>query len=196
MTQPVGVRAASFLTSAALLGILVIGAFSVTITMQHLPLVSPPPVDALVERPPEPPKPPPPRPHEPPPPTPISNTGPIDLPTVALDPTGPPTQTTLPVSNPGPAMITNPRWLRQPSNLAQYYPPRALARDITGSVLLDCLVDTNGALNCNVMSETPTGWGFGEAARRIARDYRMVPATRDGQAIEGRYRMRVPFQVE
>jgi hypothetical protein len=46
-----------------------------------------------------------------------------------------------------------------------------------------------------VVSETPANWGFGRAALEIAGDYRMVPAMRDGQAIEGRYRMRVPFEV-
>ncbi len=45
------------------------------------------------------------------------------------------------------------------------------------------------------MSETPANWGFGLAALRISRDYRMVPAMRDGQAVEGRHWMRVPFEV-
>jgi len=94
-----------------------------------------------------------------------------------------------------PPSARTPRLGARPS-LASYYPRRALARDISGQVLLDCLVDTNGALNCAIVSETPTNWGFGQAALRIAQDHRMVPASRDGQAVHGRYRMRVPFELD
>jgi hypothetical protein len=45
------------------------------------------------------------------------------------------------------------------------------------------------------MSETPRGWGFGEAALAIAADHRMAPATRNGAPVEGRYTMRVPFEL-
>jgi hypothetical protein len=61
--------------------------------------------------------------------------------------------------------------------------------------MLDCTVATSGRLVCAIVSETPSHWGFGEAALRISRDHVMVPAMRDGAAVEGRYRMRVPFQV-
>lgn len=194
MTHTLGVRAASVVTAAALLGVVVIAAFSVSITLQtttnETPLSFP-----VIELPPDPP-PPRPAPRDPPPsrpaqqPTDITFEPPRDLPPIDL--TGPSTISLPPLE---PTEITNPRWLRQPSSLDRYYPARALAREITGQVLLDCIVDVNGVLNCRVMSETPTGWGFGAAALRIAADYRMVPAMRDGQAVEGRYRMRVPFQV-
>ncbi|MGE0530126.1 MAG: energy transducer TonB [Hyphomonadaceae bacterium] len=195
MTQTVGVRAASVMTSAALLGILVAGALSVSITLQasttDAPIISVP----LLERPPEPPPPPPPRPRETPPPQqPLRDESALDLPPISpLEPDAPPQTTT--IAFPGPSEITNPRWLRQPRDLARYYPARALARELPGVVSLDCLVDLNGALHCSVLSETPIGWGFGDAALRISRDYRMVPAMRDGRAVEGRYRMRVPFEV-
>lgn len=194
MTHTMGVRAASFMTSAALLGLLVAAAFSVSITLQAAtsgpPIISVP----LVERPQEPP---PVTPREAPPPQrPIQEDSMLDLPPIApLDPDAPPQTTTIVFQDAGPSEITNPRWLRQPRDLARYYPPRALAREIPAVVSLDCLVDVGGALHCSVLSETPSGWGFGEAALRISRDYRMVPAMRGGQAVEGRYRMRVPFEV-
>lgn len=196
MTQSLGARATSLAASAALLGIAVFAAFSVSIQLGAVTFNSPPsiPVVDIAPAPPEPP--PPTAPRDPPPPQPVTDASPVetpiafDLPDLIFDSgevTGPP-QT-------GPVTITNPRWLRQPRDLARYYPARPLARNITGQVVLDCLVDTNGVLNCSVASETPTNWGFGEAALRIARDYRMVPATQDGQAVEGRYRMRVPFDI-
>ncbi len=194
MTHTIGVRAASFMTSAALLGLLVAAAFSVSITLQAAtsgpPIISVP----LVERPQEPP---PVTPRETPPPQrPIQEDSMLDLPPIApLDPDAPPQTTTIIFPDAAPSEITNPRWLRQPRDLARYYPPRALAREIPAVVSLDCLVDVGGALHCSVLSETPSGWGFGDAALRISRDYRMVPAMRGGQAVEGRYRMRVPFEV-
>jgi protein TonB len=93
-------------------------------------------------------------------------------------------------------VITRPEWVRRPSGLTVYYPRRALNRGIEGEAALTCVVSVTGHLDCAVVSETPTGWGFGEAAIRIARDHRMVPAMRDGIAVEGRYSMRVPFQLD
>ncbi len=195
MTQSLGARATSLAASATLLGIAVFAAFSVSISLGVVTFNTPPSIP-IVDLTPEPPAPPPPAAPRDPPPTPVTDDQPVETP-VAFDfpdrdfeagpvftpgPTGPPT-------------ITNPRWLRQPRDLARYYPARPLARNITGQVVLDCLVDTNGALNCAVASETPANWGFGQAALRIARDYRMVPAMQDGQAVEGRYRMRVPFDI-
>lgn len=194
MSHAMSVRAASFATSAALLAIVVIAAFSVTITLQ--PNTSTGSLTFPVFELPQEPPPPPTTPREPPPQQPITEaTGPVSEPPPLprLDLTGTPTNLLPPVI--GPPEITNPRWVRQPRDLARYYPARALARGETGQVVLNCRVDVAGALHCAVVSETPEGWGFGEAALRIAQDYRMVPAMRDGQAVEGRYRMRVPFEV-
>lgn len=195
MSQTMSVRAASLATSAALLAIVVIGAFSVTITLQSNSTEQPWTIPVF-QLPPDPPPPEPTR-QEDPPPQPIRHDDVIATvdPPLAPPIEGPGTLTDLlpPVS--GPAEITNPRWVRQPRDLARYYPARALAREQAGSVLLNCRVDVGGALHCAVVSETPVGWGFGDAALRIAQDYRMVPAMRDGVAVEGRYRMRVPFEV-
>lgn len=92
--------------------------------------------------------------------------------------------------------ISRPHWLRRPRNLQHYYPRRALRTAIDGEVVLDCLVQTDGFLRCGIVSELPTGWGFAEAALRIAAEHRMSPATRDGAPVEAHYRMRVPFRVE
>lgn len=195
MTQSLGARATSLAASAVLLGAAVFAAFSVSIRLGEVTFDPPPPIPFLdVERP----QPPPitrPQTPRPPPPTEAES----QETTLAIEPVEP-TETafTGPVDYgpPGPPVITNPQWLRRPRDLARYYPPRPLARNISGQVVLDCLVNTNGALNCSVVSETPANWGFAAAALRISRDYRMAPAMRDGQAVEARYRMRVPFEVD
>lgn len=195
MTQSLGARATSLAASAALLGLAVFAAFSVSIQLGGESIFGTEVID-VVTLPPE--TPPPitrPTRTTPPPPTVTDEPRDTVLPIEPVTPTdvvdsvgpvdyGPPTPT-----------ITNPRWLRQPRDLASYYPSRALARDITGQVVLDCRVDVNGVLHCQVASETPMNWGFGDAALRIARDYRMVPVMQGGQAVEARYRMRVPFEV-
>jgi protein TonB len=96
----------------------------------------------------------------------------------------------------GPAEIVSPRWIRRPNDLSRYYPQRALRFGVEGDAVLDCLVTTQGALRCMVASETPAGWGFGAAALRISHDHEMAPAVQGGVAIQGRYRMRVPFQLQ
>jgi protein TonB len=100
------------------------------------------------------------------------------------------------VVDPLPPEIADPHWLRRPTDLARYYPQRAMRMEMQGAVSLDCRVSTAGLLNCAIVSETPSGWGFGEAALRIAADQRMAPAMRDGSAVEGRYRMQVPFRLQ
>lgn len=192
MAHTLGLRATSFAVSAAVLGLAVVGALSVSVTLSTIELISPPPIGTVVD----PPRDPPPLVRERPPQDPIVEDTPTEL--TVLDPQ--PLQINDyagPVATPphGPAEITNPRWLQRPRDLGAYYPRRAEARGVTGQVVLDCLVSTIGRLDCNVVSETPRSWGFGEAALAISRDHRMAPATEDGVAVQGRYRMRVPFEV-
>jgi len=187
-------RATSVAASAVFIGLAVFAAFSVTISLQTQMDQGPIAIPMIREAPPEPPTPIT-RPRTPPPTAPPQQSDqalvdPLPQTTTSTDITYDPGPVDI-----GPPEITNPRWLRRPQSLGSYYPRRALARDISGEVLLDCLVDTNGGLNCAIVSETPTNWGFGQAALRIAQDHRMVPASRDGQAVQGRYRMRVPFEL-
>ena len=53
--------------------------------------------------------------------------------------------------------------------LARYYPDLAVRTNVEGYVLLRCGVKPPGRLdNCEVVKETPPGFGFGEAALRMA----------------------------
>lgn len=93
-----------------------------------------------------------------------------------------------PPAPPAPKTIRNPSWLARPTSeqLADFYPPRALDREVAGQAVLDCLVTASGQLTrCSVSGETPAGEGFGAAALKAARIFRMSPRTEDGQPVEG-----------
>ena len=70
--------------------------------------------------------------------------------------------------------------------MARYYPERAQRQEMPGSATLKCQVTAKGAVtDCRVLSETPANFGFGEAALRLSRLFRMNPKMQDGQAVEG-----------
>ena len=80
--------------------------------------------------------------------------------------------------------------------VVQYYPLKAALLGVKGSVTLQCAVTISGLLEaCSVVSETPTGEGFGQAALRLSTLMRMRPALVDGQPVGGAI-IRVPVAFE
>ncbi len=104
-----------------------------------------------------------------------------------------PTPTPTPTLPSEPVVITAPTWVERPRSPERWFPRRAFMQGIAGEVVLDCDVDVNGRLSCSVVSETPAGQGFGDAALLIAQAHVMRPAMQNGVAVRGRYRMVVPF---
>jgi periplasmic protein TonB len=89
--------------------------------------------------------------------------------------------------------IANPRWRQRPRHPERNYPAEALASGVEGAVELDCEVSVEGRLACAIVSETPTGWGFGEAALALADEHLMAPVLYNGGPARGHLRMRIPF---
>ena len=67
----------------------------------------------------------------------------------------------------------------------RHYPRDALRQEVAGQVLLECTVGRRGRLACDVIRETPADFGFGAAALRASRSFRIAPQTRDGQSTAG-----------
>jgi protein TonB len=87
-----------------------------------------------------------------------------------------------------PPVITSPNWLSRPGPdaFSRFYPQRAIDRNLSGEVTLECLVSAAGSVRgCRVAQETPSGVGFGAAAQKLAPYFRMSPKTEDGTPVDG-----------
>jgi protein TonB len=108
---------------------------------------------------------------------------------------GPPTPPA-PPAPPRPSVITNPTWIRKPdgADLERFYPSAAKERGTEGRATIECTVTASGTLTaCRVISEDPSGSGFGEATIRAATRFKMRPKQVDGTAVEGGI-VRIPLR--
>jgi TonB family protein len=82
--------------------------------------------------------------------------------------------------------IGEPAWLKTPTQADRDGAYPAAAKGQGGGAAIDCAVTDDGALaDCKVTAETPEGSGFGEAALRLAAQYRMKPISSGGKLVRG-----------
>jgi TonB family protein len=94
-----------------------------------------------------------------------------------------------------PPPVTGPRWLRRPNgeDIARNYPDVAAKEEIAGRATIICKVVAGGTLDqCEVASQSPDGKGFGEAAQRLGRLFKMQEADASGELVIGRT-IRIPI---
>jgi protein TonB len=94
----------------------------------------------------------------------------------------------LPPVKPRSPVITRPDWLRRPTgrDMARYYPDRAQRRGVEGRAVMACSVTLAGTLaGCRITAETPADGGFGAAALKMSRSFKLRPMTRDGKPVAG-----------
>ncbi|MBK1968261.1 energy transducer TonB [Brevundimonas diminuta] len=102
-----------------------------------------------------------------------------------------------PPAPPRPSVITNPQWARPPRPTERDFPQRALDRGVGGSATVECTVTPSGRPEaCRVVSEEPSGMGFGAAAVRIVQRGQLSPRTVDGAATNAKFVVRVPFNLD
>ena len=157
-------------------------------------------VEIIKPQAPPPPPPPPPPPNTPPPPPPklqprppvaVPNTPtipPLPVPPVPVRVEEPKPPAPPPPEPPRPSVITPPDWVRRPNaeDLERYYPERAQRMNIEGRASISCTVDARGTLQgCSVANEQPSDAGFGEAAMRMSKLFKMRPMTKDGSPVDG-----------
>jgi len=85
-------------------------------------------------------------------------------------------------------VIGRPSWIAKPNaaQLADAYPRRAQTFGLSGTATLICTVNAVGTVReCAVAGEAPADAGFGTAALKLSRHFRMKAQTEDGQPVGG-----------
>lgn len=87
------------------------------------------------------------------------------------------------------------QWQVVPPPAPLDFPQRAMHEGLSGRATVSCDASSQGVIeNCEIVSETPEGYGFGLSAVQIVQRGRLVPSA-DGQPYEG-FQITVPFTLD
>lgn len=119
-------------------------------------------------------------------PLPLSQPGPAGA-------TGEPAASPTPVQTP-PAEITRVTWAQHPMPM---YPAAAAANGVdSGTAVLSCVVEADGsASGCTVLSESPEGQGFGDAALASMERAKFSPTLMETATVGVRARFTIRFRL-
>lgn len=88
------------------------------------------------------------------------------------------------------------RYMPSPEVIQFFYPKAAMRAEVEGKTTVSCLVDAQGSVkDCTVVSEAPSGQGFGDAALRVAKILEFLPARSNGEAVASRVRVPINFRM-
>jgi TonB family protein len=90
-------------------------------------------------------------------------------------------------------------WKRKPSagDLMAVWPVAAAKRGLGGAATIDCVATVQGTLtDCVVVTESPPGAGFGQAAVALTPQFLMKPATLAGKPTPSTVRIPINFKTD
>jgi TonB family protein len=88
-------------------------------------------------------------------------------------------------------------WSRPPRPTERDFPQRALDRGVNGAATIECMVTPSGRPEgCRVVSEEPSGMGFGAAAVRVVLRGQLSPRTFDSGQPGDRFTVEIPFSLD
>ena len=72
------------------------------------------------------------------------------------------------------------------------YPPKAFKRRVSGSVLLEYVINKSGRVeNIKVVKEIPVGFGFADAAKEAITRWKFEPSMVEGRAVESELQLKL-----
>lgn len=95
---------------------------------------------------------------------------------------------TAPQAPPTPSAPVKPDWMRMPTGdqVGNILPKAALRKNVQGEAQIRCTVkDDGGVTGCKAISETPQGYGFGDAAVTGSKYFQMRGTKYGGPSVGG-----------
>jgi TonB family protein len=84
--------------------------------------------------------------------------------------------------------VAHPHWIQLPTgdDIERYYPKLAASNNISGQVIISCIVTAAGTLDpCSVVKEDPPSIGLGAAGLELSKYFKMSATSNDGQSTAG-----------